>query len=165
MIKNLLSKCWFLWLLLGAWVLASAWWYTCNIKGACEVAPAPIVKVATTDALSMGPLTVHFAPDSDGVLTQAIDAKIREIATFLKATPDAQVVVTGHTNFHSDTAYTERLGLVRAEKLKKILMSYGAPATSIFTESKGQRELLVTDVAAPLSETNKNRRAVVRQIK
>jgi outer membrane protein OmpA-like peptidoglycan-associated protein len=166
-----MKKCtWFL-LLIPLWFLGSAYWYTCITKGLCKDMSLPGISIpsmsvpaitAITDTwnkVKAEPLTVYFAADSDNVLTEGVDEKLKNIVEYMKQNENAKISIAGHTNYHKDVVYTEKLGLVRAEKLKSLLVSYGAPAERISTVSKGQRETVApyTDPEAH----NKNRRAVL----
>ena len=158
MINSLLQKCWILALLALLWALGSAYWYTCYIKYACTVT-APIA-VAHYE---MQPLVVYFGADSDNILTEGIDANLHKTAEYLAQVSGTRVRITGHTNVHSNHAYTDTLGLERAEKVEALLVSYGAPAGSIETVSKGQDEL----AASPTTQEAQslNRRAIITEIK
>jgi outer membrane protein OmpA-like peptidoglycan-associated protein len=114
---------------------------------------------ATWNEIKAKPLTVYFAADSDNVLTEGVDAQLKNIVEYMKQNANAKIAVAGHTNYHKDNNYTEKLGLVRAEKLKSLLVSYGADAGRISVTSMGQRQ-----TAAPYSNKNAanlNRRSVL----
>lgn len=158
-------------LLIPLWFLGSAYWYTCITKGLCKGMNVPGMSIPsvsvpglagitdTWNQVKAEPLTVYFSPDSDNVLTTGVDEKLKNIVEYMKQNPDAKISITGHTNYHKDVAYTEKLGLVRAEKLKALLVSYGADAARISTTSMGQRQTVV-----PYSDKNAanlNRRAVL----
>jgi len=165
-----MKKCSWLLLLIPLWFIGSAYWYTCITKGLCNGLGLSIPSISvpaisipnitnTWNQVKAEPLTVYFAADSDNVLTEGVDEKLKNIVEYMKQNENAKISIAGHTNYHKDIAYTEKLGLVRAEKLKSLLVSYGAPAERILTVSKGQRETV-----APYSDPeahNKNRRAVL----
>jgi outer membrane protein OmpA-like peptidoglycan-associated protein len=164
------KKCLWVLGLAALWAVLSTYWYMCNIKGVCDVsmaapvAEAPsIMKEATPNAtwkqVAADPLVVYFGADGDNILTEGVDAKLKDIVAYMQQNPSAKIAITGHTNAHSDNAYTVRLGQQRADKLKELLVSYGASADAITTNSRGQSQL-----AAPATTEEGqalNRRAVV----
>ncbi len=170
-----MKKCAWLLLLIPLWFLGSAYWYTCHTKGLCGDMSMPNMALTSTGitgtAASVAtlantwtevkakPLTVYFAADSDNVLTEGVDAKLKNIVEYMKQNVDAKISIAGHTNYHKDTAYTEKLGLVRAEKLKSLLVSYGADASRIATASMGQRQTVAA--FSDKNAANLNRRAVL----
>jgi OmpA-OmpF porin, OOP family len=174
------TPCMWIGLLLAAWILGSTYWYVCLIQKECD-APAyvaPVVTIPTTPTtvvktnvatpdttwreVTAKPLTVYFAANSDRVLTEGVSDKLANIVAYMQAHPNAKIVVTGHTNVHSSATYTDALGKTRAEKVKDLLVSQGAPAGSIATSSMGQREL----VGNPRTAEGRylNRRAVISVI-
>jgi outer membrane protein OmpA-like peptidoglycan-associated protein len=163
-----MKKCAWLLLLIPLWFLGSAYWYTCVTKGLCKNMSLPSVSIPaisipaisnTWNEVKAKPLTVYFAADSDNVLTEGVDGQLKNIVEYMKANSNAKISIAGHTNYHKDIAYTEKLGLVRAEKLKSLLVSYGADASRISTVSMGQRQT----VAAYTNKdaANLNRRSVL----
>jgi OmpA-OmpF porin, OOP family len=173
-----------MWMLAGllAWVAASTYWYVCEIRQFCEadkdvkvekrelnaLAPIPAygIPVHTADAtwqeVIAAPLVVHFAANSDRVLTEEVEAKLTDIVAYMQTNKDAKILVTGHTNVHSSSAYTDALGKTRAEKVKELLVAQGAPAGSIATSSMGQREIVGSPATA--EGRYENRRAVISVI-
>lgn len=158
-------------LLIPLWFLGSAYWYTCITKGLCKDMNIPGMSVPsmsipdladitdTWNKVKAEPLTVYFSADSDNVLTEGVDEKLKNIVEYMKQNENAKISIAGHTNYHKDVPYTEKLGLVRAEKLKSLLVSYGADPARVATISMGQRQTV-----APYSDKNAanlNRRAVL----
>jgi outer membrane protein OmpA-like peptidoglycan-associated protein len=129
------------------------------------VTPASAVETsaATWADVTAKPIVLYFKANSDEPLTENVASKLDDIATYMKANPTAQILVTGHANVHSSQAYTNKLGLERAEATKQMLVSLGAPAAQIFTESKGQTQL----AASPKTAEGRylNRRVVISVIK
>lgn len=148
------------------WAVGSTYWYTCQIKYLCN---APKESLTTVDTgkvwneVKAQPLTVYFGTDSDNILTVGVDEKLKAIVAYLKANTEAKILITGHTNYHRDIQYTEKLGMQRAEKLKELLISYGAPTASIGTETKGQRQTVAA--YSNKDAANLNRRAIISIIK
>jgi peptidoglycan-associated lipoprotein len=145
----------------------------CKIKNVCDMsmaapmveAPAvttPATPIATWKQVTVEPLVVYFGADGDNVLTEGVEQKLKDIVTYMQQNPTARIAVTGHTNVHSNNEYTEKLGKQRADKLKELLVSYGASAAAITTNSRGQ-----TQLAAPATTAEGqalNRRAIVSVI-
>ena len=127
----------------------------CEFKQACGTvaAPAPVVEqnvekpalpaasVTTWGEVKAKPIVLYFKVNSDQPLTNDVAQKLADIIAYMQQNPSAQVLLTGHTHIHKNAAYTNGLGLARAEAVKKVLVSMGAPASQVFTESKGQTQL------------------------
>jgi outer membrane protein OmpA-like peptidoglycan-associated protein len=111
----------------------------------------------------METFTVYFAPNTPGIL-EGVNDKMQQTADYLNNVAGSKILITGHTNVHSDHAFTNQLGKTRAEKVKQILVNqYKVSPSSISIESKGQTELAAdpkTDEAAEL-----NRRAIITKLK
>lgn len=157
--------------ILGAaliWGALCTYWYMCTIKGVCtNTQGVPIASTLTPsltpqetwDSVAKDPLIVYFGAQGDTILTADVDVTLKNIAEYMKEHPTAQIAITGHTNIHKDDAFTIQLGKSRAEKIRELLVSYGASSTAIFTYSRGQYVL-----AAPATTAENqalNRRAVV----
>jgi outer membrane protein OmpA-like peptidoglycan-associated protein len=165
--------CWLLLALAALWTLGSWYWFTCVFMSTCSVpemkvadkmvTPAPVTTPTATWAdISANPITLYFEANSDKALTQDVDAKLADMVNYMKANPTAQVMVTGHTNTHSSQAYTNQLGLERANATKDMLVALGAPSGQIVTESKGQTQLAASPVTA--EGRYLNRRVVISVI-
>ncbi len=143
----------------------------CTIKGLCAETQntpqtvtdlEPVTPQGAWESLARDPLIVYFGANNDNVLTEDIAPKLRAVVAYMQAHPSAQIAITGHTNVHRDDAYTVRLGKERAEKVKELLVSYGASPAAIITFSRGQYVL-----AAPATTAENqalNRRAVISVI-
>jgi outer membrane protein OmpA-like peptidoglycan-associated protein len=145
------------------WAIGSTYWYTCNIKYLCDAktdTSAPVVTIDNTwNELKSQPLTVYFGPNTDNILTEGVDQKLKDIVAYLQKNKSAKINITGHTNYHKNISFTEKLGLDRSNKLKSLLMSYGADSSSITTTSKGQRETIAR--YGDKNAESLNRRAVI----
>ena len=162
-----------LWVLAAAflWGTLSTYWYMCIIKGLCSnTAPVqqivteqqPITPQSTWEGMERDPLIVYFGINNDDVLTDDVEPRLRAIVAYMQTHPSAQIAITGHTNVHRDDAYTVRLGKERAEKVKELLVSYGASPASIITFSRGQY-VLAAPATTPENQAL-NRRAVISVI-
>lgn len=164
--------CWVAALGLAAWVALCSYWYVCVLKNLCDSGMRmPVVTVPITTApvdttwneLVAKPLTIYFAANSDKMLTTDIDKKLADIVAYMQANPTAKILVTGHTNVHKSNAYTDALGLARANAAKAELVGMGVGADQIMTESKGQTQL----AASPKTAEGRylNRRVVISVVK
>ena len=87
-------------------------------------------------------------------LSDGTENYLETLANQLKQTNE-RVTITGHTDPRGTTEYNQRLGQDRADFVKRRLVSYGAPAGRISTESMGESK------SAGLSY-DRARRAVLR---
>jgi outer membrane protein OmpA-like peptidoglycan-associated protein len=58
---------------------------------------------------------------------------------------DRDLLVVGHTDNHGEAMENKKLGLVRATKVKDILISYGMPERKVLAESEGEDVPLVNN--------------------
>lgn len=63
---------------------------------------------------------------------------VDDVVTYLKEHPKASITLTGHTDNKGDADYNEKVGLKRAEAVKKLLVRQGAPADQIKVDSRGE---------------------------
>ncbi len=91
----------------------------------------------------------------------AVEEYLSRLAEYLK-TSGQGVTITGHTDDVGDPKTNYRLGLQRAQAIRKILVSKGVPAERINCFSKGEKEPIATN-DNPRGRY-KNRRAEIRII-
>ncbi len=111
-------------------------------------APAPVVKDITRN--------IFFSLRQTEV-TPAEQAKVKEVADWLKEHPSAKVTITGYADKKTGTAdINSRLAKQRAESVTKLFTKkYGIEASRITTSSKG-------DTVQPFpSDNEKNRVTIV----
>lgn len=177
-------KFWLFLLACFIWALGSIYWYTCEMRSVCTSTGTPYIFKEDLDETGLAPMltpqanqtdlptmigeialpvTVYFGADTDEVLTEDVESKLKPIAEYLKNNTDKKMLVTGHTNSSDNNDATVTLGMVRANTVKDMLVSLGAPAESIMTESKGQSELV--DTSGTDEGQAKNRRAVLTLVK
>lgn len=84
---------------------------------------------------------VHFAFDSPA-LTAAARRILARKAAFLQAQPSAGVVIEGHCDIRGAVAYNQDLGRLRAESVKRFLVSRGVAVHRIRIVSHGERHPL-----------------------
>ena len=98
---------------------------------------------------------VFFVINSN-TITDAEDAKIKEVVDFLNANPNAKVVVTGYADAGTgNDKINDKLAAKRAAAVVKALKEkYGIDESRITEESKGAR-------VQPFSENDKNRVSIM----
>lgn len=87
------------------------------------------------------------------------DHAIKALSSAMAGNKDIKVIVTGHTDNIGSDESNMRLGQRRAEAVKNVMIGEGAPAESIATESKGEREPIVENDTD--EHRYQNRRAVI----
>jgi outer membrane protein OmpA-like peptidoglycan-associated protein len=109
--------------------------------------PSSVVAVVANNLKSL-PDRVHFAFDSS-VISSSAAAVLNQMATVLSATPDAQIVLRGHTDSSGSLSYNMRLGLKRAAAAKRHLVQMGIAAQRLQLESFGQTKPAITPNGKP----------------
>ena len=71
--------------------------------------------------------------------------RVRQIADLLKNSSDVKVVLEGHTDYLGSHAYNQKLGMDRAEAVKKALVEDGIPAERLATVSFAETKPLSTE--------------------
>ncbi len=105
--------------------------------------PAPPVKPAYAFALQ----SVHFKFDRSDLTKGGMDT-LNTVATTLKAHPEVNVDVVGHTDWISTNAYNMKLSQARAETVKKYLISQGVAADRIAVKWRGEEEPIADNNSA-----------------
>jgi outer membrane protein OmpA-like peptidoglycan-associated protein len=82
---------------------------------------------------------VNFEFDKSGLTTLG-RGKAQQIADLLGESPGMHVVLEGHTDYKGSESYNEKLGMKRAETVRKILLELGAPASSVSTVTFGKAQ-------------------------
>ncbi len=83
-------------------------------------------------------LHVEFDFDKDDVMSE-YHSQIEEVANFLKAYPDKDVSLEGHTDSEGSDAYNDDLSKRRAESVKMVLVeTFGIDAAKVSTEGFGE---------------------------
>ena len=59
---------------------------------------------------------------------------------YCQLTPSAKVTIVGHTDIRASDAFNDKLGLHRAESVKRYLTEKGLSGDRVIVESKGKRE-------------------------
>jgi peptidoglycan-associated lipoprotein len=87
---------------------------------------------------------VHFEYDAHDIGPSDTSVLDRN-AAWLKANPDALVLIEGHTDERGTSEYNLGLGDLRAAAAKRYLMAQGIPAARMVTISYGKERPLCTD--------------------
>jgi hypothetical protein len=108
-------------------------------------APKPLVAKDPTPPVPMPELLViRFDSDQDDPL--AVDTELLDkLVAMLKATPGAQLSITGHTDASGTAVRNQQLALDRAVRMRELLVARGASATSIQVSSAGSSVPLATN--------------------
>ncbi len=75
-------------------------------------------------------------------ITPAADRVLSDMITSAGKQP-MRVRVVGHTDTSGKPSYNQKLSMLRAESVKRVLVAKGIPAGNITTEGHGDKELLV----------------------
>jgi OOP family OmpA-OmpF porin len=90
-------------------------------------------------------LQIEFDYDKDDVRPE-YNSQIEEVANFLKAYPDKDVSLEGHTDSEGSDAYNDDLSKRRAESVKNVLTeTFGVDAARIATEGYGEARPVATN--------------------
>ncbi len=81
--------------------------------------------------------TVYFALDSSTVRANE-RSKLNEVVSYLKANPNADVLIEGHCDERGTEGYNLALGDRRALAVREALVALGAPADNVHTVSFGE---------------------------
>jgi peptidoglycan-associated lipoprotein len=100
--------------------------------------------------------TVNFAFDSSD-LSEGMLNILKENAAFLKANPNANIVVEGHTDERGTTQYNLALGQRRAVRVKEYYVQLGVASKRIATISYGEE--MPVDTRQNEAGFTRNRRA------
>ena len=100
--------------------------------------------------------TVYFALDS-ATVRAGERSKLEEIASYIKANPNADILVEGHCDERGTEGYNLALGDRRALAVREALAAMGAPADNLHTVSFGEAKPAVQGKGE--AAYSKNRRA------
>jgi putative exosortase-associated protein (TIGR04073 family) len=104
------------------------------------------------------PNELLFALDS-AQLSQAATSRLREVASVLRDSPEAPVVVAGHTDSTGDPAYNQQLSQKRATAVRDYLVSQGVAAERIEVAGYGDAHPVASNDT--LAGRKSNRRAEI----
>lgn len=156
------------------WSFFSMWLYVDILKPATRekaVVPQPIPETQNREAdslaklyASMPHLNLYFGfdeaiPDAG----QETDSKIADLKAWLEKYPASMITVTGHTDFIGTPEYNLRLGLQRAEAVRKFLESKGIPADKMITYSQGADQPLEGHITSYGREKNRRTEVTIKK--
>ncbi len=108
---------------------------------ALDIADGTAFKGGTNDNLRFGRSNYEHAKP----VSERVNAVFNSTAAYLKGHPDRTMKVTGFYNeSEKNTSIYPNLGLARANHIKAMLTSMGAPAAQIATEASMQADLAFT---------------------
>lgn len=90
---------------------------------------------------------VLFASGKSTLLPAARDA-LDNVAAALKANPDRDIIVEGHTDSMGSTSFNEDLSQRRAVAVREYLIEQGVPAEMIRARGRGEEEPIETNATA-----------------
>ncbi len=103
---------------------------------------------------------VHFRFDHSDLTKGAMDT-LNAVAATLKANPQVNIDVIGHTDWISTNAYNMKLSQARAETTRKYLIAQGVAADRITIKWRGEEEPIADNKTA--AGRAMNRRAEIKQ--
>ena len=80
---------------------------------------------------------VYFSYDSDDVTASATDV-LKRHADYLGSNDGVRFILEGHTDKRGSTGYNQALGTRRAQAVKNLLVSLGAPPDRLEVKSYGE---------------------------
>ncbi len=105
-------------------------------------------------------LTIYFEFDKIKLNPDPqFESSLSEFKSWLDKYPESMLLVTGYTDLVGDNEYNRKLGLERAEIVKKFLGKKGFPASRLIVASKGEDEPYGGYITQ--EERAKNRRTVL----
>ena len=129
------------------------------------VAPTPAKPVQPQPAKSVTQLAkVTYAAKSlfdfdRSVIKPEGQAELNQLVAKLKTVTVEVVIVVGHTDSVGTDNYNLKLGMRRAEAVKRYLTSQGVEASRVYSDSKGESQPIASNKTA--QGRSENRRVVV----
>ncbi len=102
-------------------------------------APRPAPPPAAAPRYNFELAMVHFRFDHADLTQGGIDT-VKAVAATLKAHPEVNVDVTGHTDWVGTNAYNMKLSQARAETVRKLLVAEGVADSRISAKWRGEEE-------------------------
>jgi len=158
--KNSTGLCW----RDAGWTPATA---AAGCDGAVVAAPAP-APVAAPKAAPAAPVAaatkVTYAADAffdfdKAVVKPAGKTKLDDLVSKVKGINLEVIIAVGHTDSVGSDAYNQKLSVRRAEAVKAYLVSKGIEKNRIYTEGKGEKQAVASNVTS--EGRAKNRRVEI----
>jgi OmpA-OmpF porin, OOP family len=128
-----------------------------DLAGPAENQGCPVVKAAMAKRAQIIAADVMFQINSSRLTTGSYPA-LREIADSLKANPDFDLIVEGHTDNTGNSNYNMELSVERANAVKGVLLKQGIAANRIIVKGFGDTQPVDSNKLA--AGRAKNRRVV-----
>ncbi len=127
------------------------------------VVPVPVIEEKATETIpvkksSVDSLVLYFAHNSSSLTDTAIMG-LTALLQVLDTVNVKQITITGHTDITGEATYNQQLGLKRAEKVSKYLISQGISKQLISVNSMGETQPIYTNTTS--EGRQKNRRTVI----
>jgi outer membrane protein OmpA-like peptidoglycan-associated protein len=156
------------------WSFLSMWLYVDILKPATRkqvvVRPAEETRSREADSLAKlyatmpRELKITFDFDKTNLIVDPEDDRsISEFKAWLDKYPTAVVTVTGHTDFIGTPEYNMKLGLERAEIVKKYLEEKGIPSEKMITSSMGENKPVADHITAEGRAKNRRTEVTIKQ--
>ncbi len=122
--------------------------------------PAPAPAPAPAPRYNFELDIVHFRFDHADLTKGGIDS-VKAVAETLKAHPEVNVDVTGHTDWVGTNAYNMKLSQARAETVRKLLVAEGIADSRISAKWRGEEEPIMDNKT--VAGRAANRRTEIKQ--
>jgi len=159
-------------LLFLAWLILSTWYYNNHIYPVFNPAEETDITEEVETSILPSP-EAQEAPEVPEAITLWFDFDKTEILNpiefqdfipageaYLAATPDACIIITGHTCDIGSQSYNMELGKRRAESARAYLVSNGLPHDCLEVVSKGESEPAMANTSP--ENRQRNRRATIQ---
>lgn len=115
----------------------------------------------TTNESHEKKIMVNFEHDRD--ILDAEDKKLLDdVVNITHSSEDYTIEIVGHTDVHGSEAYNKKLGLERANSMKKYLISQGVKAVNISVTSDGETKPIDQDVHRAAAERNRRAELIIK---
>jgi len=131
-------------------------------------APAPAPRAAAPAAAPVAAATkVTYAADAffdfdKAVVKPAGKTKLDDLVSKVKGINLEVIIAVGHTDSVGSDAYNQKLSVRRAEAVKAYLVSKGIEKNRIYTEGKGEKQAVASNVTS--EGRAKNRRVEIEVV-
>jgi outer membrane protein OmpA-like peptidoglycan-associated protein len=127
--------------------------------GSIENNGCPVIKPAIAKRVLYTAQIVQFRSNSSRLTNSSLPA-LHELADTLKANPDLNLTIEGHTDNSGSPGYNQQLSLKRALEVKKALLKFGIPEDRITITGLGDTQPAGDNKTK--EGKSKNRRVVFR---
>ena len=130
-------------------------------------APAPAPRAAAPAAPVAAASKVTYAADAffdfdKAVVKPAGKTKLDDLVSKVKGINLEVIIAVGHTDSVGSDAYNQKLSVRRAEAVKAYLVSKGIEKNRIYTEGKGEKQAVASNVTS--EGRAKNRRVEIEVV-